>query len=129
MDDEPYVPPVHGSDRFNQARADRVARTGESDVDDPEFALIYPQRSDDFLYPGCVIKYTAIPFMRNSTYNQRVAVIVSTDPQRMPSSSMISLNNGDSLPNDTRVSIIARIVGDIVCPVENPMRCLSRTTS
>jgi hypothetical protein len=46
MDDEPYMPPVHGSDRFNQARADRVARTGESDVDDPEFALIYPQRDD-----------------------------------------------------------------------------------
>jgi hypothetical protein len=33
---------------------------------------------------------------------------------------MISLNNGDHLPNDHRVTIIARLVGDIVCPVDNP---------
>ena len=77
----------------------------ESDDDDPELALLYPPWRDDFLFPGCVIKYTAIPFVHNSIHNQCVAVIVSTDPDRSPF--MISLNNGDHLPNDHRVSIIA----------------------
>jgi hypothetical protein len=32
----------------------------------------------------------------------------------------ISLSNGDILPDDTRVTIIARRVGDIVCLVDDP---------
>lgn len=116
---EAYVPPVRGSDRWNQARAERVEHTGQSDDDDPELDLLCPQmsRGDDFLYPGCITKYTAIPFVHNSCYNQCVAAIVSTDRDRMPF--MISLSNGDSLPNDTIVSIIARRVGNIVCTVDD----------
>jgi hypothetical protein len=44
--DEPeaYEPPPPGSERWNRARADRVARTDESDDDDvdPSVASLFP---------------------------------------------------------------------------------------
>ena len=117
---EAYEPPPPGSERWNRARAERVRRTEESDDDDLDrimASLNSQQRPDDFLCPGDWIQYTHIMHVHNHRYHQRYTAIVNTDPDRKY---MLSLRNGDLLPNDTMVTIFARRDGDILHRVDKP---------
>ena len=66
-------------------------------------------KSKEPIRPGDVIEYSSFLFVAGDKRGHREARVISVDPKRDPA---LVLDNGDVLPNDTRIRRIKVLVGD-----------------
>jgi hypothetical protein len=105
--------PEASSARDNNSDEESIA---SEDLEIPYAENLLPDDEDDWgedpalsekrtepLRPGDVVTYRALIFVAGDDRGKRTATVLNTDPDRLP---MITLSNGDILPNDHEVKRI-----------------------
>jgi hypothetical protein len=67
---------------------------------DDDFQDIFTDKQTKPLWPGDIVEYSHLLFVKGDHRGYREATVLSTDPDRNP---VLVLSNGECLPSDTAV--------------------------
>jgi len=136
----PYLERIRKAAKAVEASADensdgdsRGAKEGDSDMEIPYNENLGVEggfRLQDFsdkktepLRPGDIIQYTSPIFVFGDRRGQRIAMVISTDPNREP---MLVLDSGDVLPDNIIIKRVQVLEKGRLFPHQGCARCIEK---